>query len=250
MSDETPTYNPEIAFDGHSVGDAEVKTVGDLATRYKSMRESAQPSDGSSWGPPGIMGEDAQRAARDQFYQSDLGKEALKSIKAIGATKKQAETIQSSFFAAYQKQAESAAAAQEGMKKVITDRFGGDENFKAWQTANKEKHGKLLDAMGNNPAAFEFASLLANVKQGSAPTTTAGGGSAGSQDTPSDAPEFTFQTKQADGTVKTETRKLNYTDRKVVGNFLAEAGNTQEAKRMYAKLREMEMKHEAEQRKA
>ena len=242
----TPTYSPDIPFDGNTIQNAEVKTTGGLAQAYVALREANAPSDGASWSPPGVLGEDASAVARQAFHEHDLGQTALGIIKDMGANKSQAEKIQTAFYETFVHQHDEAGKAAEAMKPIITERFGGDENFAAFKTKMAEANPAMA-AMLDNPQMYAFMTAFnEHSKPGSQTQVAGGGGGPAQTPPPTDAPTFSF-TREKDGKQVTETVQVDYRDRKAVGNFLAEHAKFNGANHFYTHLRQLHNNWQAQQ---
>ena len=249
MTTETqaPVFSPDAPFDGNQVGDANIKTAGDLATAYKTMRETHAPSDGSHWGPPGVLGGDAQQAARQQFYESEVGKQALNIVKEMGANKNQAEKIQSAFYQVFTGQREAESKNAEAMKPVIEKAFGNQENYTAFQESLKDN--PELAKFAGNPVAYAFAEKMAARSKASGASAVAGGGGGtpagdtGESDAPADAPTFNAIVT-VDGKRTTKAMKVDYRNRDAIGDFLQAHGNEAGGKAFYQRLLSLHQRHE------
>ena len=245
-----PVYSPDVPFDGNQVGDANIKTVGDVVKAHKELRASMTPDKGDGWYPTDQMGAENQKAAREEFLKHPLGQQADKAIENMKATKPQAEAIRQSFYEAYAKQREMTAEAAKGMESVQKDIFGGKENYEAFvKRMGEDKANEGLKDFLNNPNAYKFVQAFNSRNKSSGPQGAPNSApEGGNGPAPDDAPVFRFNTKDKDGNMVTKTEKVDYRDRAQVAGFLGKHRGKPGAEQVYTQARMLEDKFLAAQR--
>ena len=228
-----PAWSPDIAVDPREVGDLNIRTAGDLLASHQKLRAAAAPGKADEWYPSGDLvlgGADAQRQAKDAFAKSDIAKRVMEDMQKNPRPQSQINRELGQAYNAWIDAEKRGAENKTAMEKVIQERFGGEDNFKAFAEKVKAKHPEVAEGLNDAFLWKAFAAMSEFSGEMQSPAAGEGGGnsqSGGADNSvaPGDAPTLAISIVGADDKPQELNLKGNYKDFGAVKELMAKYGN-------------------------
>ena len=249
MPDTPPTpqtWSGDIAIPPEVTGDFNITSGTKLVDAFKSAKAQNAAGKVDEWYPSGdavLGGVEAQKAAKTKFLESDAGKSYLKQASESGLPQKFLNRSLDGAYGQWVTDAKTKAEDAAELEKFATERFGGQEQFKAAVAKLPEP----MREFANDPDFWNFAVAVSETIKSSTPTSDGGAAQTTTDNgtAPDDAPVIDISVKQPDGTSKPVKRAINYTSREDVLKAIDEFQGVPEARPALERARRMYEKHSA-----